>query len=115
VECLDGSADGANSPRSLRADRCPSHELEGELGCLVLNVDTTWERGRGWHMGIRSEVRLAAMIPASRATSSGSPLGFFGNAFSTDDFSATKALAAASRLVACLVETSTILARPDLS
>ena len=34
-------------------------------------------------MGISSEVRLAAMIPARRATSSGSPLGFFGSAFST--------------------------------
>ncbi len=55
------------------------------------------DSGRGWHMGIRSDVRFAAMIPASRATSSGSPLGFFGNARSTTGFILTKALASASR------------------
>src|SRR5688572_20507999 len=31
-------------------------------------------RGRGWQSGIRADVCLAAMIPASRAVCSGSPL-----------------------------------------
>ena len=66
-------------------------------------------------MGISSEVRLAAIIPANRATSNGSPLGFLGSCFSTARFSATNALAIASRRVGTLGETSTIRALPDLS
>ena len=31
--------------------------------------------GSGWHSGINSEVRLAAMIPATRADAKASPLG----------------------------------------
>src|SRR5581483_8001635 len=52
------------------------------------------------------------MIPANLATSSGFPLGFSGSARRTSGRIATKALASASRLVACLAETSTIVARP---
>ena len=59
---------------------------------------STWERGKAWHMGINSEVRLAAMIPARRATSSGSPLGFFA-ALETAGGMRTNALASASRRV----------------
>lgn len=33
--------------------------------------------GRGWHMGISSEVRLTPMIPATRATPSTSPFSHF--------------------------------------
>src|SRR5260370_41701947 len=72
----------------------------------------TCESGRAWHMGIKSEVRLAAMIPAMRATSSGSPLGLLGRAFSTAGFMRTKTLASASRLVGALPGTVTIPAPP---
>jgi len=74
------------------------------------------ERERqGVHIGMRSEVRLAAMIPAMRATSSGSPLGLCGSACRTSGLMRTKALASASRLVAALPETSTMRARPESS
>ena len=66
-------------------------------------------------MGIRSEVRLAAAIPAMRATSRGSPLGFLGSFFSTEGRIFTQAWAVAVRLVSFLAETSTMLARPFLS
>jgi hypothetical protein len=52
------------------------------------------------------------MIPASRATSSGSPLGFFASAFTTAGFMETKAVASASRAVTFFSETSTMRARP---
>src|SRR5947209_19889402 len=70
------------------------------------------ERGSGWHIGINSAVRLAAVMPANRATSRGLPLGFLGSSFNTLDDMATKAEASASRRVALLAETSTIVARP---
>ena len=66
-------------------------------------------------MGISSAVRLAAMMPATRATSSGSPLGFCGSARMTARPIATKARASASRSVGGLAETSTIDARPAAS
>ena len=68
--------------------------------------------GRGWHMGISSAVRLAALMPAMRAISRGLPLGFAGSAFTTRGAMATKALASAWRLVAALADTSTMEARP---
>ncbi len=74
-----------------------------------------WLSGRGWHMGISSDVRFAAMIPAIRATSSGSPLGFEGSARSTLFFIRTNALASATRAVFVFSETSTIRARPRAS
>ena len=64
-------------------------------------------------MGIRSAVRFAAIIPASRATSSGSPLGFLGKTLRTLGFKTTKALASASRFVGDFAETSTIRDRPE--
>jgi len=76
---------------------------------------STCARGSAWHMGMSSEVRLAAMIPAMRATSSGSPLGFCGSACKTSGLMRTKALASASRLVAALPETSTMRPRPESS
>ena len=66
-------------------------------------------------MGISSEVRLAAWMPAIRATSSGSPLGFCGSARSTLRLMATNACASASRNVGLLSDTSTIDARPAAS
>jgi hypothetical protein len=55
------------------------------------------------------------MIPASLATSSGSPFGFCGTAFNTAGDYATNALAFAVRFVVAFRETSTIEARPALS
>ncbi len=66
-------------------------------------------------MGMRSEVRLAAWMPAMRATSSGLPLGFAGRAASTAAESSTKADAVAVRRVGCLAPTSTMGAWPDAS
>ena len=60
------------------------------------------ESATGWHMGISSAVRFAAIIPAVRATSSGSPLGFFASARNTAGDIRTKALASASRAVRAL-------------
>src|ERR1700722_4460345 len=48
-------------------------------------------------MGISSDVRLAAWMPARRATSSGLPLGLEGKAASTAAESSTKADAVAER------------------
>ena len=73
------------------------------------------DKGNGWHIGMSSEVRFAAAIPAKRATSKGSPLGFLGKALRTLGAILTKADASAVRLLADLPETSTIAARPDLS
>src|SRR5579883_1818689 len=63
-------------------------------------------------MGIRLDVCLAAMMPARRATSSGSPLGLRGRAFSTAGLRATKALASAWRRVIDFELTSTMRALP---
>src|SRR5208283_4235578 len=60
-------------------------------------VTAMWLSGSGWHIGISSEVRFAAIIPAIRATSSGSPLGFEGSDRSTLFFIRTNALASAAR------------------
>src|ERR1700739_1429018 len=68
--------------------------------------------GIGWHIGISSDVFFAAWMPATRATSSGLPLGFCGRALRTFFESATKADAVASRRVAGLALTSTMRARP---
>ena len=75
-------------------------------------VTAMCDSATGWHIGIRSEVRFAAMIPAVRATSSGSPLGFFGSARRTTGVIATNALASASRAVRGFADTSTIRAWP---
>src|SRR5581483_6475800 len=53
--------------------------------------------------------------PANRATSSGLPLGFFGNAASTASFSSTNARATASRRVFAFALTSTMCAWPASS
>lgn len=43
------------------------------LAATVSNSTETCDTGIGWHKGIRSGVRFAAMIPAIRATASTSP------------------------------------------
>ncbi len=69
----------------------------------------------GWHIGISSQVRLAAAMPAMRATSRGSPLGLCGSILSTLGRMRTNACAVAERRVSGFSETSTIRARPSVS
>ena len=73
--------------------------------------------GRGWHMGTSSLVRLAAWMPATRATASTSPLGRPPRWMSASVSArmATKPSATASRAVTALPETSTMRAAPRSS
>ena len=65
--------------------------------------------------GYQFAVFFAAIIPAMRATSSGSPLGFERKDCITLALMETKALASASREETAFAEISTICAWPDLS
>ena len=71
----------------------------------------------GWHSGTRSGVRLAAMIPATRATASASPFGTSPDLSSatTSADTSTRPDAVAVRAVTSLPETSTIRAAPASS
>src|SRR5687767_3163060 len=74
----------------------------------------------GWQRGINSEVFLAAMIPATRATPSTAVSSPFlrpppRTTATVSGFIATKAVAVASRTVALFSETSTIVALPSAS
>jgi hypothetical protein len=53
--------------RTVASTRTP-----GMAGSVTRETATS-VRGRGWHSGISSAVRLAAMMPATRATPSTSP------------------------------------------
>ncbi len=70
--------------------------------------------GKGWHMGISSEVFLAAMTPATSATARTSP--FLPSPESArrrvSALIRTNPSATASRVVAAFPDTSTIRARP---
>src|SRR5205823_4999259 len=69
--------------------------------------------GSGWQRGIRSAVFFAAMIPATRATWSASPLGVPSwTALTVSGAIRTMHSAVASRTVAILSATSTIRAAP---
>src|SRR5579859_443275 len=69
--------------------------------------------GSGWHSGIRSEVFFAAMIPATRATWSASPLAVPSRtALTVSAAMRTMHSAFASRTVAILSATSTMRAAP---
>ena len=71
--------------------------------------------GSGWHRGTRSGVRLAAMMPAMRATARASPLGRVPSSI----WSTTSALvvsrdeAIATLAVTALADTSTMWAEPS--
>ena len=52
---------------SARAPRCRSRPRSGR------STTSACESASGWHSGITSDVRFAAMMPASRAVCSGSP------------------------------------------
>src|SRR5688572_16810626 len=78
---------------------------------------STCVRGRGWHIGMASAVRLAAMTPARRATSATPPLRSFPDRASRMAAAeiTMRPRATASRAVTGLAETSTIRAAPCAS
>src|SRR6266571_2316383 len=75
---------------------------------------STWVRGRGWHRGMASAVRLAARMPARRATSATPPFSSFPDR--TRRMAAAemriRPRATASRAVTAFPVTSTMRARP---
>src|SRR5262245_33805658 len=74
----------------------------------------TCDSARGWHSGIRSWVRLAAMMPATRATPSTSPLLALPlrTVSRVSAAMTTRPSAIASRSVTALAPTSTMRASP---
>ncbi len=73
----------------------------------------TFDRGSGWQSGMRSGVRLAAMIPATRATWRASPFAVPSRtALTVSGAMRTMHSAVASRAVASLSATSTMRAAP---
>src|SRR5260370_26726686 len=84
---------------------------------MRVSVTPAYDSGSGWQSGISDEVRLAAMMPARRAVSRGSPF-FMPPAricFSAAAEIAIRPRAAASRAVAGFAPTSTIRMRPAAS
>jgi len=71
------------------------------------------DKSSGWQSGIKSEVRLAAEMPAMRAISSGLPLGFPASWRSTEGRMVTNARARAVRVVSGFPPTSTIRTSPS--
>src|SRR5213594_1168393 len=85
-------------------------------GCgSSLKLTSTLVSRRGWHIGIRSGVRLAPITPATCATARTSPFAIFPRwTFSrVSGIINTRACAVATRSVESFFVTSTILARPD--
>ena len=80
----------------------------------IFNSTSILSRTIGWHSGIRSEVRLAAVIPAIRATVRTSPLAIELDSIKSivSDFIITAPMALAIRTVTSLSPTSTIFALP---
>src|ERR1700733_6277593 len=85
----------------------------GSLASGVMS-SVTFERASGWHSGISSEVRFAAMMPATRAVPSTSPFFALPETISASValLMTTRPSATAVRSVAGLAETSTIRAPP---
>src|SRR5580704_10056442 len=89
--------------------------MPGSLASGVTSTSTCDNRS-GWHSGISSWVRLAAMMPAMRAVPStspflASPLRTMSSVFAVIS---TRPSATATRSVAALAETSTMWASPPL-
>src|SRR5262245_11487953 len=82
-----------------------------------LSSTSTWVNGRGWQSGTISDVRFAAMIPASRAVWSGSPFltARARIACRAAVLIRTSPRATASRAVSGFADTSTIRTRPRSS
>ena len=114
-----------------------NEQLDGQVHCEEdgISETETCVRGSGWHRGMRSDVRLHAMIAASWATVRTSPLerafalAFANSLCSSDDCISSECVveetrsnawygrkmrprAVADRDVASLSETSTIEGRP---
>src|SRR3569623_904937 len=85
----------------------------GSLPSVVMS-SATLERASGWHNEMRSEVRFAAMIPATRAMPSTSPFLALPStmSLSVSALITTKPSATATRSVALFADTSTICASP---
>src|SRR3981189_3268384 len=85
-------------------------------GSLLSGVmsSVTFDSANGWHSGIRSDVRLAAMMPAMRAVPSTSPFLALPDTISASValLMTTRPSATATRSVAGLADTSTIRASP---
>jgi len=96
--------------RTSAATRKPGSASSGSI------VTATLASGSGWHSGTRSAVRLAAMIPASSAVRTTSPLGASpaSVAASVAGWQVSVPCARAIRRVDALSDTSTIVARPSL-
>src|SRR5437879_3967640 len=77
----------------------------------------TFDSASGWHSGIKSDVRLAAMMPAMRAVPSTSPFLALPERINSSValLMITRPSAIAMRSVAGLADTSTIRASPLLS
>src|SRR3984957_7045191 len=75
---------------------------------------STCDNSRGWHSGINSWVRLAAMMPAMRAAPSTSPFLALPSRTMSSVFAviSTRPSATATRAVAGVAETSTMWASP---
>src|SRR5882724_9552653 len=88
-------------------------------GSLLSGVmsSVTFDSASGWHSGIRSEVRFAAMMPAIRAAPSTSPFLALPETISSSValLMTTLPSATAVRSVAGLADTSTIRASPAAS
>ena len=84
------------------------------LDSLSSRSTSTLSRGSGWQRGMSSAVRLAAIMPAKRATGSTSPFSTLPPLMSARVSSCmdTAPLATASRSVSGLWPTSTIRALP---
>src|SRR5262245_22410310 len=93
---------------TVERTRRPGSVRSGSMSTAIL------ETGRGWQSGISSWVRLAAMMPATRAAPSTSP--FLALPLSTRSSVAfaitTRPSAVATRSVAAFADTSTMRASP---
>jgi len=87
-----------------------------QSSCTCRSTVTPW-MAMGWQSGTRSGVRLAAWIPAMRATARASPFGTPGprSSSTTSGETSTRPDAVAVRTVTSFPETSTIRAAPRLS
>src|SRR3954462_6602098 len=94
---------------TLARTRQPGRFASGSISAV------TFDSARGWQSGIRSAVRLAAMMPAMRAVPSTSPFLALPDTIrsSVALVMTTRPSATASRSLAGLSDTSTIRASPE--
>src|SRR5436190_4096466 len=78
----------------------------------TLSITPMFDKGNGWHSGISSAVRFAAMIPATWAVASASPFGRSRSRRAVSGAMRTSARATARRRETSLPPTSTIRTAP---